>query len=95
MISEEQETVIQYRRVDDFLTIWTSDPTVMTKLDKQEEWVLTKTEKADNKVYAKEYRAPKRLLSFRSKLIKRDLTEEQKKVAAERMKKYNAARVAK
>ena len=30
----EQETTISFRRVDDFATVWTSDTTVMTKLDR-------------------------------------------------------------
>lgn len=84
---EEQETVINYGRTDDYLTLWTSDPTVMTKLDKLEAWELVKTETSGGQIYAKEYKAPKRLLSFRSKI--KELTEEQKKAMAERLHRTN------
>ncbi len=89
---EEQETVINYGRTDDYLTLWTSDQTVMTKIDKLKAWELVKTETSDGKIYAKEYRAPKKLLSFRSKTKTRELTEEQRQVLSERMERARSAK---
>lgn len=90
---EEQETTISFSRTDDGAEIWTSDRTVMTKLDKlcaesPEFWKCKKVENfldgsLANKVYTV---TDKSLISFRSKKIKRDLTEEQRAELAERMK---------
>ena len=68
----EQETTIQFDRDGDMARIWTSDTTVMTKLDKlvktSDLWECTDavTETDSLRVVAKEYRCPKRLVSFRS-----------------------------
>ncbi len=89
---EEQETVINYRREDIYAEIWTSDTTVMTKLDKRvkssKDWELVKIEKfTDGSVASKIYRCPKKLVSFRGEIKSRVMTDEQKKLAAERLKK--------
>ncbi len=41
----------------------------------------------DGVIEGKEYNCPKRLINFRAPTAKRELTEEQRKAAAERMKK--------
>jgi hypothetical protein len=94
--TDEQETVIQFSRNSDTCTVWTSDSTVMTKLDKlvnaenSTEWSVTKTDTIDGELFAKEYTANKRLLSFRSCFFKRTLTAEQRQELAGRMSKVRA-----
>ena len=89
---EEQETTINFSRTQDAASVWTSDKTVMTKLDKlcisaPDFYKLIAEHKAQDDVGAitsKEYRiSDKRMLSFRS--MKRNLTEEQKRKRAERL----------
>ena len=89
---EEQETHINYSRLEKFCTIWTSDSTTITKLDKLCEsspdyYKLVNVGKYKGKVVNKEYQiADKTLISFRSGKIKRELTEEQRKALSERAK---------
>lgn len=84
----EQETVIQISRDSDKMKIWTSDKTMMTKLDKlassSSEWSCTGENKIDGDVCDKEYIADKGLLTFRSN--RRKLTDEQKAEYAKRFK---------
>ena len=80
----EQETTINFGRVDEDLVLWTSDKTVMTKIDKLEEWELIKADKINGEVVAKKYKADKRLLTFRSRRIKMD--EERKQIALNNLK---------
>ena len=87
--SEEQETVISYMRNDTGANIYTSDRTVITKLDHMcevspEFYRFIRAETIGGEVIAKEYElVNKSLLSLRAK--KRVMTEEQKQAAAERM----------
>lgn len=90
----EQETVIQFNRDNKACTIWTSDSTMITKLDKlcksspnyYKEVKRTKTQ--DGEGAGKFYElTDKKMLSFRSSKVKRVLTEEQKAAAAERLRK--------
>lgn len=84
----EQEVSINFMRDETFATIYTSDTTYMTKLDK-----LCKTSPDIYSLIAdtgrgKTYRVEdKTLISFRAK--KRELSEEQKIAAGERMRKYH------
>lgn len=84
----EQEVSINFIRDEDFSTIYTSDTTYMTKLDK-----LCKTSPDMYSFIAdtgrgRTYRVEdKTLISFRAK--KRELSEEQKIAAGERMRKYH------
>lgn len=93
---EEQETIIQYNRVDKYATICTSDTTMMTKLDKlcksaPNNYKLTRTETQDGKVVTKFYRLEdKSMISFRRE--KRTLSEEQIEVLRERAKTINFGR---
>ena len=68
----EQETTIQFNRDESTVNIWTSDSTVMTKLDKlandsESPWECVATEVDEiGWVVCREYRCPKNLISFRS-----------------------------
>ena len=85
----EQEVCINFMRDEEYATIYTSDPTYMTKLDK-----LCKTSPDMYSLIAdtgrgKMYRVEdKTLISFRAK--KRELSEEQKIAAGERMRQWQA-----
>ena len=73
----EQETTIQFDRDGSHAYIYTSDTTVMTKLDKKiknykDTWMLIDEIKdRDGNIVGKKYLAPKALISFRNEKTKR------------------------
>ena len=83
---EEQEICINAMRDEDFATAYCSDRTWITKMDKLVEkspnlfTVIAETE------YGKTYKFPKRLISIRSSIVTRELTDEQRQLAAERLR---------
>ena len=83
---EEQELCINAMRDEEFATAYCSDRTWITKFDKLVEKspdlfkVIAET---DN---GKTYRFPKRLISIRSSIVTREMTDEQKQLAAKRLK---------
>ena len=86
---EEQEICINAMRDEKFATLYSSDSTYITKLDKlckesPDMYSLIEDTGRGKKYLLKD----KTLISFRAK--KRELTDEQKKQAAERMRKYQA-----
>lgn len=87
---EEQETVIGKGRTEDSWSVWTSDRTMMTRLDKlvsYGSWKLEKEEyTADGSLVSKKYVAPVECVTFRAFKVQRTLTPEQKQAAAERLK---------
>jgi hypothetical protein len=82
----EQEICINAMRDEDFATAYCSDRTWITKFDRLVEKspdlfkVIAETD------CGKTYKFPKRLISIRSSIVTRELTEEQKQLAAERLK---------
>lgn len=82
----EQETHISYMRDEPFALVYTSDTTQMTRLDKlcinSPDMYSLISDTGRGKTYKI---ANKKLISLRAK--KRELTDEQKKAAGERMKK--------
>lgn len=83
----EQETVIQFNRVGDTARISTSDSTMKTKFSKlceanPKHWKLV----SYDDVYCSYECTPKSLISYRSKVTDRELTDEQKQTMAERMR---------
>lgn len=91
----EQETTVNFMRDSDICTVYTSDSTVMTKLDKLAEsekapiWKLKEEHKLQSgELIGKTYETHKRLVSFRADIVTREMTEEQKKAAAERMRAW-------
>lgn len=82
---DEQETVIQFDRNGTACHVYTTDSTMMTKLDKIHKRV--RQDYVNGKPIAAYYEFDKKLLSFRSKIPKRTLTDEQKKAASERLRK--------
>ncbi len=87
----EQEVNINFMRDEDFATIYTSDTTYMTKLDKLCKASPDMYSLISDTGRGKTYRVEdKTLISFRAK--KRELSEEQKIAAGERMRQYQASR---
>lgn len=88
---EEQETLIHFMRGEDFATISTTDSTMITKLDKlcksNPDMYWLKSDDGYSKVYKCR---DKSMVSLRQK--KREVSEEQRKAAGERMKKYQASK---
>lgn len=88
---EEQETNVNFGREDERAIIYTSDTTTMTKLNKlielqDTEWRLESISRLPTgKVIGKTYSCPVGFISFRSKRVKREYTEEERKQIAERL----------
>ena len=87
----EQETHVSWMRDEEFAKIYASDSTTITRLDK-----LCKTSPDLYKLVSetpvgKSYICmDKGMISFRAK--KRELSEEQKEAAGERMRQYQASK---
>ena len=88
---DEQETIIHFMRGEDFATISTTDSTMITKMDKlcksNPDMYWLKSEDGYSKIYKCR---DKSMISLRQK--KREISEEQRKAAGERMKKYQASK---
>lgn len=69
--TDEQETIIQISRNGNIMSIYTSDSSMIIKLDhlceKSEHYKCTKVHTVEGKVVSKEYEATKKMLSFRTK----------------------------
>lgn len=85
----EQETTISFARNEEFAKIWTSDSTIMTKLDKlvirdPKNWQCEIQKDKDGDIVAKVYTVQKKkLISFRAEQI---LSEEEKQRRTELLK---------
>lgn len=91
----EQETVITFSRLDELCEIYTTDSTVMTKLDKRVtngDWEQVDTIKESGQIVGKIYRGNKKLVRFVNRQVKREFTEEQLDSLRERMQKALSAR---
>lgn len=95
--TDEQETVIIFRRNDDMASVETTDSTVFTKLKKcantsPDEWALTNVttspfESDPTKITSICFKCPKKLVSLRLKsTTPRELTDEERAEIAERMR---------
>ena len=88
---EEEETVIHFMRGEDFATISTTDSTMITKMtklcDNNPDMYKVINEDGASKIYRC---YDKSMVSLRQK--KREVTEEQRKAAGERMRKYQASK---
>ena len=89
----EQETTISFYRDGKLVDVWTSDTTMMTKLDRKcvespEDYKCIEVGKSlDGLLTNKRYTIKnKKLLSFRSGTVKLNMTEEQRAKAAERLR---------
>ena len=91
--ADEQETTINFSRTDKEAELYTNDNTVLTKIKNMFnnddcEWKLKNVVKDKNgNVVGVFFIVPKKLISLRAKTMKSGLTDEQKRAAAERLKK--------
>ena len=83
---EEQEVCINAMRDEDFATVYCSDRTWITKMDKLVEKSPNLFEVIAETDYGKTYKFPKRLISIRSSIVTREMTDEQKQLAADRLR---------
>lgn len=87
---EEQETVINFTWLDDYMTIYTTEQRMMTKLDKlctEGEYELIEEHKLKGRVVGKTYKADKTLLTLRKKKLV--VTEEMRETARQRFAGFN------
>jgi len=84
--SDEQEVSINFLRKDDLAEAYVSDNTWITKFEK----LCTKSpdlyKKVNETEWGSTYTFPKRLLSLRSSIVTRELTDEQREDLAQRMR---------
>ena len=98
----EQETIVTFERESDRAIIETTDPTVFTKLKKRltseenDDWrlegVSRPSEAAPFRVSSVCFSCPKKFVSFKFKSSSKTLTEEQRKVMSERLKRARETR---
>ena len=98
----EQETIVTFERESDRAIIETTDPTVFTKLKKRltseenDDWrlegVSRPSEAAPFRVSSVCFSCPKKFVSFKFKSSSKTLTDEQRKVMSERLKKARETR---
>ena len=83
---DERETVLIYNEADGYWEIFTAVAKHMRKFDRLK-YECTRTEYYENgEVYAKFYKVPPNAISFRDPTKKREISEESRKAAAERLK---------
>ena len=89
----EQETVIQYNRDSKECNIWTSDSTMITRLDKlcakapEYYRLVSDTKTQDKEPAGKQYiLSDKSMITLRGSRTKRVMTDEQKAEAAKRLR---------
>ena len=83
---EEQEVCINAMRDEEFATAYCSDRTWITKFDKLVEKSPDLFEVIAETDYGKTYKFPKRLISIRSSIVTREMTNEQKQLASDRLR---------
>ena len=94
ILPEEQETVVNFGRQDEDMSVYTSDKTMMTKLDKKvkaypDTWRLVETIKdMKGEVVGKRYTAPKKLCSLRNNTVTHASNPRGNPNAAEALKQW-------
>ena len=95
----EQETTISFSRDGKTADVWTSDVTMMTRLDKlckespNNYTCIEEAKTLDGLLANKRYTIKnKKLVSFRSSSVKRQMTDEQRAKSAERLRQSRLAK---
>ena len=87
----EQETVINYNRDEDFMTVYTADPALMRRLKKLPAYELVDECRQDGKVIAMTFKADKSLVTLRGAKKKvKEYTEEEMEELRERGRRIRA-----
>ena len=96
LLKEERETTINWSEADDKVSIMTTSGPVMTKCNRLGYEVVKKIKAGNGRIIGREYLCPIGSISFRSlerkKRPKRIMTEEQKRVVADRFRIAREAR---
>lgn len=87
----EQETIINMNREDGEMIVYTADPNLMRRLSKLPAYKKVKEYRNGGKVIAADFVADKRLLFLRSKVLKMELSDEEKARRTEKLLKAKAA----
>ena len=93
MTFEEQETVITWDRASNMMNVYTADPALIRRLRGLQSYRLVREHKQGGKVVACDFEAEKRLLTLRSKAFSRNMSEEERKAAGERMREYHKSKI--
>lgn len=88
----EQETIINMNREDDEMLVYTADPALMRRLSKLAAYKKVKEYRNGGKVIAMDFTADKKLLFLRGKVLKMELSEEEKMKRAEKLKAARSAK---
>lgn len=88
---EEQEVIITTSAADDLAEVYVADPIYMRKLDRLVEKDPSSYKVKSRNAYSVTYTMPKKLLKFWVQREPRELTEEQRIAARERLKKAQEA----
>jgi len=88
----EQEVVIRFNAEEDFMEVYTAYPPLMRKLEGQPAYTKIHEDKFEGEVIAMTFKADKKLLTLRTKRSTREMTEEERKAAGERLKKARSSR---
>jgi len=83
LTSPEREVIIRWSDEDRTATIWSASRPTTTKLKKNPAAILISEGIFEGSAWA-EFTIPARLISFRSSVAKRELTDEQRETLAER-----------
>ena len=86
LAKEERETILTYNEADGYWEIYTGVQSHIRKFDKLNYEVTNVDYYEDGTVAGKFYKVPKKAISFRDPSKKRNLTDEQKAMLAERMR---------
>jgi hypothetical protein len=86
LTAAERETIITMNDEDDWAEIWTAQRRIITKLKKNVAARLIAEGKHDGSPWA-QFRLPAELVSFRSKRVSLELTDEERQERATRLRK--------
>ena len=89
-ISEEQEININKERLNDYFTVYTNDSTFLTKLLKFAEPIDPEYE--NGRIISAKFELASNQITLRKSSKKREMSEEQKIAAAERLRKAREAK---
>jgi hypothetical protein len=86
LTKEERETILTYNEADGFWTIYSGVQSHIRKFDKRNYEVTEVDYYPDGEIAGKFYKVPKNAISFKYPNKKRNISEEQKAMLAERMR---------
>jgi hypothetical protein len=86
LTAAERETIVTLNDEDEHAEIWTAQRPIITKLKKNAAATLIAEGKHDGSAWA-QFQLPAALVSFRSKRVSLELTDEERRARAERLRK--------